>query len=246
MANGLARSLHNFTMSERLLCSAFLILMGLGYVTALGYLYFTHRDLDGKPGLSVEDIVFSYYGNRSGTRMEQMLRGPMQPYSKPLETALLVAWLQTGASQQGYDAVARPILQEQCFGCHSGSAAKALNVPDFSTYEGVGQVTEVNKGESLLSLIKLSHIHLFGIGLILFGVGLVFRHALLNRWVKWTLIVLPFVAIFADILAWFLTKWDPIYAYVVVVGGGLMGLAFAAQIVISLYQMWFLGPPVAE
>ena len=49
-----------------------------------------------------------------------------------------------------------------------------------------------------------------------------------------------FVAIFIDIAAWFLTKWDPVYAYTVVVAGGVLGLAWALQIGISLYQIWFL------
>ncbi|MFQ5677772.1 MAG: hypothetical protein ACE5G1_17920 [bacterium] len=30
-----------------------------------------------------------------------------------------------------------------------------------------------------------------------------------------------FLAIFMDILAWFLTKWDPVYAYTVVIAGAI-------------------------
>ena len=66
----------------------------------------------------------------------------------------------------------------------------------------------------------------------------------MRRRLKYTLILLPFAAMFADILAWFLTKWDPIYAYTVVTGGALLGLSLGAQILISLYQIWFLKPPV--
>jgi hypothetical protein len=91
--------------------------------------------------------------------------------------------------------------------------------------------------------MKLSHIHLFGIGLVALGIGLVFRLAAVGGWLKATLMVLPFVAIFVDILAWFLTKWDPVYAYTVVVAGALLGLALAGQILISLYQLWLLKAP---
>lgn len=55
-------------------------------------------------------------------------------------------------------------------------------------------------------------------------------------------LLLPFIAIFADNLAWFLTKWDPVYAYTVLVAGVSLGLAWAAQILISLYQIWFSKP----
>jgi hypothetical protein len=43
-----------------------------------------------------------------------------------------------------------------------------------------------------------------------------------------------------DIGSWWFTKYvDPaFFAYVVVVGGACMGLALAAQIFISLWQMW--------
>ncbi len=246
MIDRTTRTLADCTISERLLYSSFLLLVGIGYLMALGYLYLTHAGLNGQPGISVEDIAISYYGNRSGTRMEQMLRGPMGAYSKPLETALIVAWLQDGAPRQGYKAVARPILKEECFRCHSGAMAKSLNIPDFSTYRGVAPVTKVSRGASLLTLVKLSHIHLFGIGLLAFGVGLIFRLAILNRWLKWGLIVLPFLSVFADILAWFLTKWDPLYAWVVVIAGAGLGFALVAQILISLFELWFLGWPAED
>ncbi len=52
----------------------------------------------------------------------------------------------------------------------------------------------------------------------------------------------PISAILADVATWFLTKWDPIYAYTVVTSGALLGLAWAAQIFVSLYQMWLKKP----
>ncbi|HEY4659187.1 MAG TPA: hypothetical protein VIH11_06740 [Gemmatimonadaceae bacterium] len=64
------------------------------------------------------------------------------------------------------------------------------------------------------------------IGLVAFAIGLVFRFAALPRWLKGSLMVLPFAAIIADILAWFLTKWDPVYAYTVVTAGAVLGLAW--------------------
>jgi hypothetical protein len=34
---------------------------------------------DGKPGITATDISLKYYGNRSGTRLEQALTGTMKP-----------------------------------------------------------------------------------------------------------------------------------------------------------------------
>jgi len=102
------------------------------------------------------------------------------------------------------------------------------------------EVANVDMGVPLHSLIKVSHIHLFGIALVALAIGLVFRFTLLPSWFQHTLTLLPFVAIFIDIAAWLLTKWDPLYAYTVIIAGSLLGLSWALQILISLYQIWFL------
>lgn len=236
-----SRSLADRPVAERLLYTAFLLLMGVGYLMALVYLYTSHAGHDKKPGLSIEDIADTYYGNRSGTRLEAAIRGPMAGYIKLGDRHHVVAWLRSGAPEQDYAARIRPIFAKSCLQCHS--PASGLKIPDLSTYAGVRAVANVDTGESLHTLMKLSHIHLFGIGLVSFGIGLVFRFAALRGWLKATLIVVPFAAVFADILAWFLTKWDPFYAYTVVIAGALLGLALAAQILICLYQIWFTRPP---
>jgi hypothetical protein len=234
------RRFHDCPVSERLLYTAFLLLVGIGYLIAVAFLYLSHQGHDGKPGLSIEDIVANYYGNRSGTRLEAALRGPMAGYIRAEDRHHVVAWLQSGAPEQDYAARIRPIFAKTCLRCHD--PASGLKGPDLRTYAGVRTVAEVDTGVSLLSLVRLSHIHLFGIGLVLFAVALVFRLAALPEWLKATLVVVPFVTVFADILAWFLTKWDPVYAYTVVTAGVLLALALAAQILISLYQLWFHKP----
>jgi len=234
------RRFYDCSLSEKLLYTAFLLLMGTGYLMALVYLYTSHEGHDGKPGVSINDISENYYGNRSGTRLEAAIRGPMAGYIQQLDDRHhIVAWLKSGAPEPGYRTTVRPILERSCLQCHS--PASGLKIPDLSTYQGIQTVAEVDTGESLHTLMKLSHIHLFGIGLVAFGIGLIFRLAILTTWLKATLMVVPFAVILTDIIAWFLTKWDPLYAYTVVVVGALLGLAWAAQILISLYQIWFLS-----
>jgi hypothetical protein len=127
-------------------------------------------------------------------------------------------------------------MDTRCVKCHN--PASGLKTPSLATLAAVRELARVDTGEALQTLVKLSHIHLFGIGLLVFGVGTVFRRARLPEWLRSSLLVVPFLAIATDVLAWFLTKWDPYYAVVVVAAGAILGLALAAQIVISLYQMW--------
>ncbi len=232
------RHFYNCTLNEKLLYSSFLLVVGFAYLMALAYLYTSFEGIDGKPGLSVEDVAENYYGNRSGTRLESALRSTMAAYIETEDRNHVIEWLKLGAPETGYNSLIEPMFAERCIACHNPDSS--MQIPDLSTYEAVKQVANVDTGVSLHSLMKVSHIHLFGIALVALGIGLVFRFALLPAWFKNTLTLLPFIAIFIDISAWFLTKWDPTYAYTVVFAGGILGLSWALQISISLYQIWFL------
>ena len=234
-----ARRFYDCTTSEKLLYTSFLLLIGIGYLMALGYLYIVSVNKDGKPGISVEDIAASYYGNRSGTRLEAAIRGSMAGYIEGEDRHHIVAWLKDGAPQEGYQQQIKAIIDKNCIACHTSAA----NLPDFTTYQGLHQFAQVDTGMSIMSLLRLSHIHLFGISLLLFALGFIFIQSEVHTWFKRFLILSPMAAVFVDILSWFLTKWDPVYAYTIVISGAVLGLAMGAQIIISLYQLWFLKRP---
>jgi len=227
------------SMSERLLFTCYLVITGTAYLMAIFLLFATHQGHDGKPGLSIEDIVDTYYGNRSGTKLEAAIRGPMAGYIQTDDRHVVIEWLQNDIPKKTYETTIHPILAKTCLNCHT--PASGLNIPDLSNYAGIRKVAQVDTGESVLTLVKLSHIHLFGIGLILFILGNIFILSILPGWIKYPLIVAPFLAMYIDILSWFLTKWDPVYAYTVVISGIILWGALSAQILISLYQIWFLG-----
>jgi hypothetical protein len=238
------RTFRDCSSSERTLFGLVLVVLGLGYVMAIGYLYMTHTGLDGKSGVTVQDLSISYYGNRSGTRLEQMLRGPMAIHRSQEDLNKIVAWLKSGADEAGYDKTIHPIIEKKCAMCHSAKAG--MNLPDFTTYAGIQKVAKVDTGMSIETLVKLSHIHLFGIGLVTFVLGFVFTFTAIPVWLKNVVIVAPFAAVVVDIATWFLTKWDPIFAYTVLVAGSVMGISWAFQIFVSLYQIIFLPTDTQE
>ena len=98
----------------------------------------------------------------------------------------------------------------------------------------------MDEGASFENLTRVSHIHLFGIAFIFMFVGLIFAFAVgFNVWVKSLLIFTPFIFLIVDVLSWWLTKFDPIFAWLTIIGG--MGYSIASSIMFfaSLYQMWF-------
>ncbi len=232
------RTFRECSSSERILFGLVLAVLGLGYSMAVGYLYMTHTGLDGKSGISVQDLAITYYGNRSGTRLEQMLRGPMSGMRSEEDLNQVIAWLKGGADEKGYDKTVHPIIEQKCARCHG--AKSGMGLPDLTSYAGIKSVAKVDTGMSIQTLVKLSHIHLFGIGLVTFVLGFVFTFTTLPSWLKNLVIVAPFAAVVLDIATWFLTKWDPTFAYTVLVAGSIMGASWGIQIFTSFYHLIFV------
>ncbi len=53
-------------------------------------------------------------------------------------------------------------------------------------------------------------------------------------------IMMPFLFLFIDVASWWLTKFSPHFAWLVILGGTGLGLSLTYMWFISLYQMWVL------
>jgi len=217
--------------------TVFLLTIGLGYLMALANLYYTHQGHDGEAGLSIEDVMINYHGSNGSTRLGSAINGIMEPNLKyKSDKEVILKWIQEGAEEPGYDEKIAPILNRDCILCHSPSINP--NLPDLTNYTGVAEVAHKG-GASYPRLIRVSHIHLFGIAFILYFIGRIFLLCDINVYVKRVAVVIPFIAMLIDISSWFVTKVNPTFAYVVVGSGALMGLSMGLQILLSIYQMWF-------
>jgi len=227
----------DISVSERILNSLFLLSIGLGYLFSLGQVYVTHQGRDGQAGLSIADIAIAYHGSPEQTRLAAAINGPMAGNLKSAnDKAVILSWIDSGASQALYETQVAAILQRDCLGCHS--PASGMSVPPLTRYEEVVKLTEADRGASIPSLIRVSHIHLFGIAFILFFVGKLFVLCDMPVWLKRLTIGIPFLSMLTDILAWYLTRETPDFAYLLVVSGALLGLSLNFQVGLSLYQMW--------
>lgn len=227
----------DISVSERILNTVFLLTIGLGYLTALANLYYTHQALDGKAGLSIDDVVISYHGSHDQTRLGTAINGIMEPNLKyKSDKDVILQWINRGAEEPEYNEKIAPILNRDCILCHTPSINPSL--PDLTHYATVSEVAHAG-GATIPRLIRVSHIHLFGIAFILFFIGKIFLLCDINIYVKRVAVVIPFAAMLLDVLSWFVTKSVPSFAYVVVISGALMGISMGMQILLSVYQMWF-------
>jgi hypothetical protein len=237
----LYRHFQELPVSMRVLFTGTLLAIGMGYMFALIYVYSTDAGRDGNPALTVEDIVISYSGSTDGTLLESVLQGPMSSMLPRAEKGEILKWIQAGADKSDYEARIQPIIEQNCLDCHDGGNPHLSNLDGF---ENIKAVVKQDTGTDLHTLVRVSHIHLFGVTFIFFIMGFIFSHAYLRPvWLKVTIIFTPFLCIAADVSSWYFTKLYAPFAWVVLISGGLMGLSFATMWIVSMYQMWFYKPP---
>ncbi len=226
-------------LSLKMLFTGYLSIVAIGYLMALVQILFTHGMADGQFGLSVDDIVYSYYGKRSGSVIENKLNGSMQAMAPEEERLKIINWVRKGADEDAFNADIRPIIDSRCIACHSESSGMSL--PDFTQFENIMKRAETDSGISFSSLARVSHIHLFGIAFIFMFVGLIFSLAAgVPPALKASAIVMPYIFLFVDIASWWLTKLSPHFAWLVIIGGGMMALSFVFMWTVSMYEMWLM------
>lgn len=228
-------------MSMRVLFTGTLLAIGMGYLFALIYVYHSDAGKDGNPSLSVEDIVISYGGSSQGTQLEAALQGAMSGMLSESEADQIVDWVNDGAGKAGYKSGIEAIIQVNCLDCHDGGNPHLSNLDGF---ENLQTVVAQDTGKPLHTLVRVSHIHLFGVTFIFFIVGFIYSHAWVRPvWLKSTIMFLPFLSILADVMSWYFTKMYSGFAWVVLIAGGLMAMSFTVMWCTSLYQIWFYIPP---
>lgn len=232
-------SLKNLDIPVKVLFTGYLTTVAVGYLFALIQILFTHGMADGKFGLSIEDIVYSYYGNRSGTVVETKLNGSMKDNASEQERFTIMQWVRDGADKDEYiDSGVEEIIAERCVMCHN----KEASIPDLSDFKVLKELTKEDEGATFSSLTRVSHIHLFGISFIFMFVGLIFSFAETSTTkYKSIAIGMPYIFLLVDILSWWLTKLHPMFAMLIILAGAGMAVSFIFMWIVSLLEMWFFA-----
>lgn len=231
-------TLRTLPIEVRALFSFFLITIGVGYLFGLANLFLS--DIAPHLGERItlpQAAIIKFYGNRGGTKLESALNGPMTGMLTPNEKYQVIKWIRgipDGGGESEYNKIA-PILQQRCISCHN----KDSSLVPLTNYEEVSKVTEINLGTSIGTLARISHVHLFGLSILCMLTGTIFLFSAINAKIRFTVAVIPYLAIWIDIGSWWFTKYEPSFAYTVIIGGAFMGFCLAVQILVPLWEMWF-------
>jgi len=149
-----ALHLAGLPLPAKIMLTLFLLLVGVGYLVALGNIYYRHRDADLEPGLSLNDLSRAYHGlNKevhvapgtaaAGSPMLQAvspggeMRSHLENGGEPA-IRTLVSWLRGGAreadfSRPGLDQPGDPspqqVIAAQCIRCHNADGGEKEDLP---------------------------------------------------------------------------------------------------------------------
>ena len=231
-------NLPNLPNPLKALFAGYLLVVGIGLLMAGLQIMMTHGMADGKVGLSKNDIVYSYYGDRTHSKLESMLNGQMKAMAPDNVRADIIKWVHKGAPKEDWDAHFKGVFAQHCVSCHG----VVPNIPNFNNFEEVQKVAATSDGETWQALTRVSHIHLFGISFIFFFIGLIFSFSVnVPKKLKIFAIGFPFLFLIIDVMSWWLTKLSPNFAYFTIIGGLGYSLASTFMWFTSMYQMFWLS-----
>lgn len=231
-------NLPNMPMPIKVLFSGYLLVIGLGLLMAGMQIMLTHGMADGKPGLSFDDVVYSYYGDRTSSKLEGKLNGSMKEMGTPEARLDIIKWVRNGSPEAEWDSHIKSVFSQNCTACHG----VIPGLPNFNKFEDAKNVAKVNEGASIQSLTRVSHIHLFGISFIFFIMGFIFSFSVgVPRLLKITVMLFPFAFLIVDVLSWWLTKMSPNFAWLTIIGGIGYSMASTFMWIVCMYEMLILS-----
>ena len=221
----------------KVLFTSFILVVAFGYLAAITNIYVSHMNADGRPGLSMKDIVITYYGDRESTLLETKSLGTMRSYydsERDLNT--VIGWVDAGSERIEYEKVVAPIFKKSCTECHSPRGTESDTL--LTTYDEVMKYVKVSKGVEVVRLSTLSHTHLISHSMMFFILSVIFLFTSIKDRNKIILIVLAYIGILGDVASWWLSKLAPGFAYMSVIFGAILGITFLFFFFVPLYEMW--------
>ncbi len=225
-------------MGKHIVYTLFIVVIAAGYGAALTNLYLSHERADLVPGLTLQDVIAHYHGSPSVTRLTQMINTSMRQHlESDDEKRSIEEWVGRGATEAEYPVV-RPIFQARCIRCHD-MFGKAEFAP-LTTLDEIHRYTSAKEGVTWSHIARVSHQHLFGMGLVFWSIGLILFRTPRAMTTKSALLSLAFISVIVDIAGWSLTKLHAGFAVLVVGAGAVHAVCFAVIAVFCLYEMWIL------
>jgi hypothetical protein len=262
--------LHSLDTPWKLLVTFFLIVLTCGFVVSELYVMHTTEPMDGKEGMSLDDITYMFHGDKKKTTLRKQVLGGMKKYfaeggelknltqEDQADIDAVIAWNDAGATEAGYwdpekkqddknpRAIINILYNNSCLDCHAPDATMKGNKRNspLDTFEGISKFTKPDPGMDEGRLLMLSHVHLLGMGMMFLLAGAAVASTLWPAKLRSALIVGGMLSILVDIFGWWGVKYGgAAWSPVVMAGGMLMAVCFGASVFAAMYDLWLRKAP---
>ena len=108
-------------------------------------------------------------------------------------------------------------------------------------YRGAGKELDVPPELAMAKLIHHQHVHVFGLSMLFFLIGMIFILTQLPEPVKAVFVMAPYLGLAMDMSSfWLLVFASPVFAWLSIVFGAFMAISFFLIIGRPFYEMWML------
>lgn len=229
----------------KIVFTLFLVMIGIAYIVSVANLYLTYHLTDGEPGLSIDDLRRSFYGQRNQSLLASKINGGSMEQFLPFpgEKEKILTWLQDGATREGYQNI-NHIFENRCVTCHRPD--RLMWKRPLTRFEEVKEVAVPDRGEPIALWARVAHTHLMSLAVIFFCLSIIFSFCGVGQKMKAFFMPLPFLSLFLDFGARALIKYIPFFVYVMAAAGALMAVSMMVLTLGPLYDMWIRGRKVSN
>jgi len=240
-----AIKLTELSLLLKIVFTLFIVMIGIAYLVSVFNLYLTYHLTDGKPGLSIDDLRRSFYGQRNRSLLAAKIDGGSMEQFLPFpgEKETILSWLQDGVTRESYENI-KHIFEDRCVTCHRLDGL--MSKRPLTMFEEVEEVSVVDRGEPISLWARVAHVHLMSLAVIFLCLSVIFSFCGVGQKMKAFFMPLPFLALFLDFGARVLIKYVPSFVYVMAAAGALMALSMMVLTLGPLYEMWIRGRKVSN
>jgi mono/diheme cytochrome c family protein len=168
------------------------------------------------------------------SRLMAVLEGVMAENVQPAETARFRAWVEAGATREGFDQV-KGIVTGNCAGCHGQDG----QLPRITGFEDLRPLALEATPEGLADLVDARTLHLIGVPLIYLVAAGAYLRRTAFRWRKGLMVTCALTVAF-DAAQWWLRQAHPRHLWAAWLSLGCLGAGMLTLVGVVLMDLW--GP----
>lgn len=215
------------------ICALVITLLG-GYIVSGLHLRWHYDNRDETPGLTINDIIGAYHGVQTPSPLIDALESGHPDTIEDYKRTALLDWLKGDRVSMDYDNLdlgelaPSEIVAMSCMNCHTRSASGPDSNPDvpLEYWDDIRKLADSKDIQpSPIGIVATSqHVHAPMMAIVMLVLALLSTMTRFsNRFIGMIVFVAGF-GLLIDMASWWIAREFSIFAYAIVIGGGLYAI----------------------